>query len=64
MHITYALSLAETSQIFLQIPHVLLKLLEYNNILKYIPLTLYPSNGSRDISDISPEQPNFTKMSY
>jgi hypothetical protein len=28
----------------------------------YIPLTLYPRRGSRDISDILPRHPHFTKI--
>jgi hypothetical protein len=28
----------------------------------YIPLTLYPRRGSKDISDIPPRHPDFTKM--
>jgi hypothetical protein len=34
------------------------KMILYTNI----PLTLYPRRGSRDISDISPRRPHFTKM--
>jgi hypothetical protein len=35
---------------------------DYTYIRTYISLTLYPRRGSRDLSDIAPRHPHFTKL--
>jgi hypothetical protein len=39
-----------------------LSFIQFNGLGSYIPLTLYPRGGSRDISDIPPRRPRFTEI--